>query len=321
MQTEEQKNDIEKEPAPGLGLRETLIACLQDIGLFAIKATLGALVFVVVSIGAVTALLTDPKTMLITATSKTSGKRKDDDNIRGMDMAAEPPGTKYASPQEPATEDIYPGLKDPVPAPGDSVPADIIIQTEEDGVSMDYIWDGMMITIASFSENDYLNMKAMPRRYNVSQYNSYIAEKRNREVLKDIASKIQEACTIAEKSEREKVESALSFVQSIPYMSDMDSKNERDYPKYPIETLFECCGDCEDKCMLLSGILKEWGYKTVYVMYGDHVALAVGGSEFSPGYYFDKDGERYYFMETTLPGWHVGEMPDEYAGRTCDLVN
>ena len=58
-----------------------------------------------------------------------------------------------------------------------------------------------------------------------------------------------------------KADLRLSFVGSIPYALDPDDDFE--YPKFPIETLWENEGDCEDSSALYASIMESLGYRTV----------------------------------------------------------
>ena len=52
------------------------------------------------------------------------------------------------------------------------------------------------------------------------------------------------------------------FVQSIPYKSQNLSS-----PKYPIETYGDREGDCDDKSMLLAGLLAHEGYRVSSLLF------------------------------------------------------
>ncbi len=108
-----------------------------------------------------------------------------------------------------------------------------------------------------------------------------------------------------------------AFVQSIEYMDDMATKGVAEYPKYPIETLFEQGGDCEDKAVLLAKLLKLLGYGSVLLVSSDHMAVGLqtsGSGNLSFG------GADYYYIETTEPGWRVGEVPGDMLGVGMEVL-
>ncbi len=114
---------------------------------------------------------------------------------------------------------------------------------------------------------------------------------------------------------------ALALVQSIAYVSDAQSKGKEEYWRYPVETLWDGCGDCEDKAILLCAIYRALfraavdpsmrlrAFLLLSTIEG-HAAVAVGGPNLAlpVGNYFVIDGVKYYFCETTAEG-RVGEVP------------
>jgi hypothetical protein len=92
------------------------------------------------------------------------------------------------------------------------------------------------------------------------------------------------------------------FVQSIPYLAGDDDTN----PKFPIETLADNAGDCDDKCLLLAGLLAREGYDVALLYFGPENHMAVG-VRCEDGSYA---GTGYAYLETTDLSW-IGIPPDE----------
>lgn len=111
----------------------------------------------------------------------------------------------------------------------------------------------------------------------------------------------------------------LAFVQEMPYTKDEDTKGD-DYSRYPIETLNDRGGDCEDTSLLMASITsnpRHFNYGTALIIIDDHMAVGVTGSEGIGGVYFspaDRPDRRYYYCETTGKGYAIGEMPEIYDG-------
>lgn len=107
---------------------------------------------------------------------------------------------------------------------------------------------------------------------------------------------------------------AIDFVQQLQYVPDENGN----YPKYPIETLVEGGGDCEDTSILLAAIIRELGYDCVLVTPPGHMAvgLACQGCD---GAYYPKNGHEYYYVETAAPGWEIGDIPDSQV-RAAKLI-
>ena len=72
----------------------------------------------------------------------------------------------------------------------------------------------------------------------------------------------------------------MSFVQALKYSEDNLTAGVGEYPRYPIETLVEQTGDCEDTSALLISILESVGYETVMILipeaWEDYGHAAVG---------------------------------------------
>ncbi|MFQ5887689.1 MAG: hypothetical protein ACE5HY_03230 [Candidatus Hydrothermarchaeales archaeon] len=110
-------------------------------------------------------------------------------------------------------------------------------------------------------------------------------------------------------------EHVLAFVQSLPYEGDMD-----EYPKYPLETLVEGGGDCEDTSILYAALMKALGYDVALLDFKDHVMVGVAFRDPVPASLigkksFDHNGRRYYTAETTEKYWRIGEILEEYEKK------
>jgi hypothetical protein len=122
---------------------------------------------------------------------------------------------------------------------------------------------------------------------------------------------------------RETAEFAASFVQDSGCISYFPELEEGEYPKYPLETLYEKEGDCEDSSILLAAILQLISYDAVLVNFppadgedAGHMGVGVAG-DFSGTYYRYED-TRYYYLETT-DLWNLGEIDDEYRDRQASV--
>ena len=108
-----------------------------------------------------------------------------------------------------------------------------------------------------------------------------------------------------------------AFVQNIPYQDDREYKGVAEYPKYPIETLFEQGGDCEDSAALLAKLLNLLGYGAALLVSDNHMAV---GLQTSGRGNISYEGKDYYYIETTKPGWRIGEVPDDVIGLYFSLL-
>jgi hypothetical protein len=91
-------------------------------------------------------------------------------------------------------------------------------------------------------------------------YNSFINAPAQNEVYSRLLTQTRKYRDFYNLDDDEYLNFLSRFVQSIPY-------NDRDSTKFPIETLYEGNGDCEDKSMLLAGLLERENYDIVLVKF------------------------------------------------------
>lgn len=120
---------------------------------------------------------------------------------------------------------------------------------------------------------------------------------------------------------RHKAEFVIEFTQNLPYIQDTVGTGYRDYTKSVIETLVDAGGDCEDTAILMAAILesRDFNYDAVLLLLPGHMAVGVAGENDLPGSYYEFDGKRYYYLETTGGGWEVGEIPEEYENELAEI--
>lgn len=116
---------------------------------------------------------------------------------------------------------------------------------------------------------------------------------------------------------KDKVLFLISFVQNMKYDrpgGDLDLFA-------PLESIAKRFGDCDTKSILLYSLLERlgidcammWSEKYKHAMLGIHVP--------ANGEFKTANGKRYYFLETTYPGWHIGELPPESSNRRFWIIN
>ena len=103
------------------------------------------------------------------------------------------------------------------------------------------------------------------------------------------------------------------FVQSLEYREDDPLNASFEYPRYPVETLNEHGGDCEDKAILCASLLDFAGYNVSLLRLPDHMAVGVKLASLE-GY--TPFADSYYFLEATAGSSPVGRIPAEYQGET-----
>lgn len=132
-----------------------------------------------------------------------------------------------------------------------------------------------------------------------------------------LASRLAELHIRRRYSTFDQAANVLAFAQQcVKYTQDLSPEGEPvEYPKYPIESLVEEAGDCEDQAILAAGVLKRMGIDVALLFCPGHVALGVAGAEGLPGSYVEdaRTGVNYFYGETTADGWEVGELPRDLA--------
>jgi hypothetical protein len=152
--------------------------------------------------------------------------------------------------------------------------------------------------------------------YSYDQYLEYIkSDDRSVRALADVLSFYSNHM---EYQSYDEVSFVLAFVQDLPYTSDLESKGDN-YPRYPIETLVDGGGDCEDSSALFASVISNsefFNYGTALVIIDDHMGIGVSGNEGVGGTYFEipTSPKRYYYCETTGKGYAIGDMPEDYEG-------
>ena len=190
-------------------------------------------------------------------------------------------------------------------------PADACEYSLKDGVHSDvYGWrgpDGYNITELQISEDDYRNSfqrnTVRHSSFYVSSPTSFIEP--DNQCVKQIASGIEALGD----SDYQRASYALSFVQSLHYYSDEQLYGQDEFWAYPIETLYQHGGDCEDLSVLLCSILLAMDIDCVLLDFEGHVSAGacVGGQ----GAYYSLDGKRYYVCEPTGTGPIGSDSPRE----------
>ncbi|WP_171006682.1 hypothetical protein [Halalkalirubrum salinum] len=152
-------------------------------------------------------------------------------------------------------------------------------------------------------------------RYSRSRnYGTYITDAYGEPYISNFTDEFERLANEYGLNERETVNLVIRFVQQMEYTPDDVSTGFDQHSQYPVETLIEQGGDCEDSAILLSAFLSQMGYGCVLLYMPDtepeaHMALGVKGDSSLPGTYYEYNGDRYYYVEGT-DEYAVGQMPD-----------
>ena len=147
-------------------------------------------------------------------------------------------------------------------------------------------------------------------------YYSFMLSEFDRPVMQSIAKEFSRYAH----SEKDRIELALTFVQSLRYAFDTESKGKDEYVRYPVETLVDGCGDCEDKVALLVAILYEMDADILLLVLPEHMAVGVHCDEVEASRYLLFRDKKYYYMETTMSRWEIGDIPGDYYQAEMEAV-
>ncbi len=136
--------------------------------------------------------------------------------------------------------------------------------------------------------------------------------------IKALAEKLNQTANEMGYDSFDEVSFVLAFVQSLPYTSDSVTSGYDEYPRFPIETLVDGGGDCEDTAVLFATLTLIMNYGTVYVNPPNHYAVGVLGKDLQ-GSYLTFHGQTYYYCETTGDGFKIGDMPLEIQGSQVSI--
>lgn len=146
-------------------------------------------------------------------------------------------------------------------------------------------------------------------------------------IIDSAARQFEAAALAGNLDSGEAVKLVLKFAQSLTYTTDNVSTSSDQYPRYPVETLFEQTGDCEDTSLLAAAILTEMGYDTAFILFEefDHMGLGIyfpaewGIKMYGNSWIYGDsdnvvaDGERRYWYLDTSGKRAMGWAPPEYG--------
>jgi len=119
-------------------------------------------------------------------------------------------------------------------------------------------------------------------------------------------------------SDEEYLEFLVTFVQQIPY------DPEAEQPRFPVEVVYDMKGDCDEKSMLLIGMLSRQGYDTALIIFPEYRHATAGIRIITSGDTFFRqfkaeDGRKYVFIESTTPQY-IGHYPEELGEANAIVV-
>ncbi|MDS0258916.1 copper amine oxidase [Haloarcula sp. S1CR25-12] len=151
------------------------------------------------------------------------------------------------------------------------------------------------------------------KRLRTPNYGAYVSDTYDDQYIQNIVGAFEDFGDRQNLNDVGIINEMMEFVQNLQYTTDEVSAGYNEYPKYPIETLVDKEGDCEDSSILLSSMLDQFGYGSVLLIFKNqqHAAVGVAGDPDLEGTYYEQGGQRYYYTETTAPGYRIGQLPPD----------
>lgn len=122
-------------------------------------------------------------------------------------------------------------------------------------------------------------------------YLAFASDSHQEPFYTDLLAALREIRDREELDDDRYLELIATFVQSIPYRTDASMTE----PKFPIETYVDTEGDCDDKSLLLAGLLAREGYGAALLYFGEEQHMAVGVKSVGCRYH----NTSYAYIETT----------------------
>jgi hypothetical protein len=155
--------------------------------------------------------------------------------------------------------------------------------------------------------------KSVAIRGNVSEsvwvsdsYRAMINDMAQTEFYNDVTGEFSRMQLEQHLTDDEYIELLMAYVQSLKYVNKPDNP-----AKFPVETAVDQSGDCDDKSLLLAGLLSHEGYKVALFVFDpeSHMAVGIGSTDA----FYKNTG--YAYIETTNFSF-AGIPPKSLQGGT-----
>ena len=135
--------------------------------------------------------------------------------------------------------------------------------------------------------------------------------------LKTIAEGLNKVFRNENMPDKDKLLFVISFVQNINY----DRPGGTLDLLSPLATLAKKFGDCDTKAILLYVLLERMGIDCAMMWSQKYKHAMLGVKISTSGNYKTFSGKKYYFLETTHPGWAIGDLPPDFKNKRYWFIN
>ena len=108
-------------------------------------------------------------------------------------------------------------------------------------------------------------------------YRAMVMDPVQEQIFSDLLEELRTVRHLQGLSDDEYLELMAVYVQSLRYES-----LEQSPVKFPAETIFDSAGDCDDKSLLLAGLLAREGYSVALLSFEPeaHMAIGIGSDDY-----------------------------------------
>ena len=203
--------------------------------------------------------------------------------------------------------------------------------TEDDVYSLSFGWSygGSRRLSLEIPTALYETYRSKPRGvWNAEGYSRFVLDPSDDDLMEDLRDSL-----LVNNSYQSTIENALAFVQqAISYQPDPGGT---EYPRYPVETLVDGMGDCEDSAILYASIVRAFGYSAGVLLISvdtsgdgviDHIAVLVRVADCFINAYpnrslWEISGKTYAFAETAVTGGTLALGIDPWGIEQGDIKN
>jgi len=191
-------------------------------------------------------------------------------------------------------------------------------------------WD-LTLDIPIETYNEYLNSNANRSPQGQSQSRKKMAAfvTSTDKVIGELKDQLQILADSKNYNQARTANFILKFVQfNVEYTLDNVSKGCLEYWRFPVETLVDKEGDCEDSSVLYAAIMDALGYETVILYYSweedgeklGHLAIGIN-LEGGQGDFIEYNGKEYFYCETTNTAYTVGQLPKGFDHEPTRIIS
>jgi hypothetical protein len=167
---------------------------------------------------------------------------------------------------------------------------------------------------------DYLESKERPRPADWSSYVDMAKDTKDDFYIYQVVSVLNDPYLNSGMTELQRLDYIITFIRNMPYIVTNVATPYDGVPRYPLETLFEREGDSEDTSILVASLLYRMGCDVALLVFEDVKHMAVGiAIPGNHGSYFEYNGKKYFYQETTQLGWSLGVIPSFFQGSIAQV--